>query len=76
MPLLSLSGVNYCAHRFRLCEQSDASYHLFDSTGQLDNLFLCLDGKPNRLATLQEALHVQKLIEVMVTLKVYNQFKC
>ncbi|MDA9991273.1 hypothetical protein N9E48_10770 [Paracoccaceae bacterium] len=76
MPLLSLSGVNYCAHRFRLCEQSDASYHLFDSTAQLDNLLLCPDGKPNPLATLQEALHVQKLIEVIVTLKVYNQFKC
>ena len=76
MPLLSLSGVNYCAHRFRLCEQSDASYHLFDSTAQLDNLLLCPDGKPNRLATLQEALHVQKLIAVIVTLKVYNQFKC
>jgi hypothetical protein len=30
---------------------------------------LCLDGKPNRLATLREALRVQKLIEVMVTLK-------
>ena len=75
MPLLSLSGVNYLAHRFRLCQQSDASYHLFDSTAQLDNLLLCLDGEPNRLATLQEALLVQKLIEVMVMLKVYNQLK-
>ena len=48
---------------------------LIDSTAQLDNLLLCLDGKPNRLATLQEALHVQKLIEVMVMLKVYDQLK-
>ncbi len=37
---------------------------------QLDDLLLCLDGKPNRLATLQEALRVQKLIEVMLTAKV------
>jgi len=69
VPQLSLSGVNYGSQRFRLCQQSDASYHLFDSTAQLDNLLLCLDGKPNRLATLREALRVQKLIEVMVTLK-------
>ena len=75
MPLLSLSGVNYLAHRFRLCQQSDASYHLFDSTAQLDNLLLCLEGRPNRLAILQKALRVQKLIEVMVMLKVYNQLK-
>jgi len=25
--LLSPSGVNYWAHRFRLCQQSDASSH-------------------------------------------------
>jgi len=42
---------------------------------QLDDLLLCLDGKPNRLATLQEALHVQKLIEVMLTAKGLNQLK-
>ena len=24
-PPLSLSGVNYCVHRFKLCRQSDAS---------------------------------------------------
>jgi hypothetical protein len=69
VPLLSLSGVNYLAHRFRLCQQFDASYHLFDSTAQLDNLLLCLEGRPNRLAILQEALRVQKLIEVIVMLK-------
>ena len=51
------------------------SYHLFDSTAQLDNLLLCLDGKPNRLAALQEALRVQKLIKVMVMLKVYSRLK-
>ena len=33
---------------------------------QLDDLRLCLDGKPNRLATPEEALRVQKLIEVML----------
>ena len=33
---------------------------------QLDDLHLCLDGKPNRLATPEEALRVQKLIEVML----------
>ena len=69
MPLLSLSGVNYLAHRFGLCQQSDASYHLLGSTAQLDNLLLCLVGRPNRLAILQEALRVQKLIEVIVMLK-------
>ncbi len=30
---------------------------------QLDDLLLCLEGKPNRLATPEEALRVQKLIE-------------
>jgi predicted dehydrogenase len=34
--------------------------------GQLDDLLLCLDGKPNRLATLEEALRVQKLVEAML----------
>ena len=33
---------------------------------QLDDLCLCLDGKPHRLATPEEALRVQKLIEVML----------
>ena len=32
VPLLSLSGVNYWAHRFRLCQKSDACSHLFGST--------------------------------------------
>jgi len=36
---------------------------------------LCLEGKANRLAALQEALRVQKLIKVMVMLKVYNKLK-
>ena len=33
---------------------------------QLDDLLLCLDGKPNRLATPQEALRVQILVEQML----------
>ncbi|MEJ6707496.1 MAG: Gfo/Idh/MocA family oxidoreductase [Amylibacter sp.] len=33
---------------------------------QLDDLLLCIDGAPNRLATLHEALRVQKLVEVML----------
>ena len=33
---------------------------------QLDELCLCLDGKPNRLATPDEALRVQKLVETML----------
>jgi len=33
---------------------------------QLDDLLLCLDGKPNRLATPAEALRVQKLVETML----------
>ncbi len=33
---------------------------------QLDDLLLCLDGKPNRLATPEEALRVQKLVETML----------
>jgi len=32
VPLLSLSGANYWAHRFRLRQQSDASSHSSDST--------------------------------------------
>jgi hypothetical protein len=32
----------------------------------LDDLLLCLDRKPHRLATLQEALHVQILVEQML----------
>ncbi|WP_050929736.1 Gfo/Idh/MocA family protein [Aestuariivita boseongensis] len=34
---------------------------------QLGDLLLCLDGKPNRLATPREALRVQKLVEEMLT---------
>ena len=34
---------------------------------QLDDLLLCLDRKPNRLATLQEALRVQILVEQMLS---------
>lgn len=33
---------------------------------QLDDLLLCIDGKPHRLATPFEALRVQKLIETML----------
>jgi len=33
---------------------------------QLDDLLLCLDGKPNRLATPAEALRVQRLVEAML----------
>lgn len=33
---------------------------------QLDDLCLCLDAKPNRLATPKEALRVQKLVEEML----------
>ena len=33
---------------------------------QLDDLLLCLQGKPNRLATPQEALRVQRLVEGML----------
>jgi hypothetical protein len=33
---------------------------------QLDDLLLCLDGKPNRLATPEEALRVQVLVETML----------
>jgi len=33
---------------------------------QLDDLLLCIAGKPNRLATPDEALRVQKLIEAML----------
>lgn len=33
---------------------------------QLDDLLLCMAGEPNRLATPQEALRVQKLIETML----------
>lgn len=33
---------------------------------QLDDLLLCIENKPNRLATLEEALRVQKLIESML----------
>ncbi len=33
---------------------------------QLDDLVLLVDGQPNRLATLQEALRVQKLVEAML----------
>lgn len=34
---------------------------------QLDDLLLCLDGKPHRLATPAEALRVQHLVETMLT---------
>ena len=34
--------------------------------GQLDDLLLCLNGKSNRLATPDEALRVQKLVEIML----------
>lgn len=33
---------------------------------QLDDLLLCIGGKPNRLATPEEALRVQKLVETML----------
>ena len=33
---------------------------------QLDELELCINGQPHRLATVEEALRVQKLIEVML----------
>jgi predicted dehydrogenase len=33
---------------------------------QLDDLLLCIQGKPNRLATPEEALRVQKLVESML----------
>jgi predicted dehydrogenase len=33
---------------------------------QLDELLLCIAGKPNRLATPEEALRVQKLVETML----------
>jgi predicted dehydrogenase len=33
---------------------------------QLDDLLLCIANKPNRLATLEEALRVQKLVEAML----------
>jgi predicted dehydrogenase len=33
---------------------------------QLDDLLLCIAGKPNRLATPEEALRVQKLVEGML----------
>ena len=33
---------------------------------QLDDLLLCLDGRPHRLATPEEALRVQKLVETML----------
>lgn len=33
---------------------------------QLDELLLCIEGKPNRLATPAEALRVQKLVETML----------
>lgn len=33
---------------------------------QLDDLLLCLDGRPHRLATPHEALRVQKLVEAML----------
>jgi predicted dehydrogenase len=33
---------------------------------QLDDLLLCVEGKPNRLATAEEALRVQKLVEGML----------
>lgn len=36
---------------------------------QLDDLLLCLDGRPNRLATPQEALQVQILVEQMLAAK-------
>jgi predicted dehydrogenase len=34
---------------------------------QLDDLLLCMAGRPNRLATPAEALRVQKLVEAMLT---------
>lgn len=34
--------------------------------GQLDDLLLCFNGKSNRLATPEEALRVQKLVEIML----------
>ena len=34
---------------------------------QLDDLLLCIEGKPNRLATVEEALRVQKLVETMLS---------
>ncbi|MDU8926174.1 Gfo/Idh/MocA family oxidoreductase [Alisedimentitalea sp. MJ-SS2] len=33
---------------------------------QLDDLRLCIEGKPNRLATPEEALRIQKLVEAML----------
>ena len=33
---------------------------------QLDDLLICLNGQPHRLATLQEALRVQRLVEAML----------
>ena len=36
VPLLSLSGVNYWAHRFRLCQQFDGCSYLSVSTSERD----------------------------------------
>jgi hypothetical protein len=37
VPVLSLSDVNYLAHRFRLNQQSDVSSHFSDSTDRLSS---------------------------------------
>ncbi len=51
---------------FVLLEEAPADRRAVALKAQLDELRLCYEGKPHRLATLPEALSVQMLVEKML----------
>ena len=52
---------------FVLLEEAPADRRAVALKSQLDELKLCYEGKPHRLATLTEALRVQELVEEMLS---------
>ena len=51
---------------FTAIDETDADPRAVALRAQLDDLLLCMEGKPNRLATPEEALRVQVLVETML----------
>ena len=51
---------------FVLLEEAPTDRRAVALKAQLDELSLCYEGKPHRLATLPEALRVQMLVEKML----------
>ena len=51
---------------FAVLEEAPVDRRAVALKAQLDELKLCYEGKPHRLATLAEALHVQELVEEML----------